>query len=132
MSETTKTAPTDLLIARFVDLSELLGRVENDRELLAELFAMFQQEFPILQDELHDAMRMKNLLRIATAAHTLKGLLANLSMRHCAKLAASIEAAARSEDIPAIYVTLAAFDLEIAALPSAVSAFISGQQECRF
>ena len=126
MSEVSKLVPNDALIERFVDLPDLLSRVENDCELLAELFAMFREELPALQDALHDALEIGDLTKTATAAHTLKGMLANMSIKRGASLAAIIEAGARSGDIPAIKVTLAAFDSEIAALSTAVDAFVAG------
>jgi HPt (histidine-containing phosphotransfer) domain-containing protein len=122
-----KLMPDDLAIEKFVDLPDLLARVENDRELLEELFAMFKEELPVLQDALHEAMNISNLPQTVTAAHTLKGMLANMSMKHGASLAAHIEAAARAGDSPEIQVRLAELDSEIAALSVAIEAFVSGQ-----
>ncbi len=124
--EVSKLMSNDALIDKFVDLPELLARVENDLELLAELFAMFREELPVLQAALHDAINIGDLPQTATAAHTLKGMLANMSMKQGASLAASIEAAARSGNEPAIKVTLVAFDSEIAAVSMAVDAFVAG------
>ena len=118
--------PNDHLIEKFVDLPDLLARVEHDNELLMELFAMFQEELPALQDALHDAMKISDLPQTATAAHTLKGMLANMSMKHGASLAANIEAAARAGNLLEIQVRLAELDSEIAALSVAIEAFVSG------
>jgi two-component system, sensor histidine kinase and response regulator len=126
MIEANKLVSKDALIERFVDLPDLLARVEDDRELLAELFAMFQKEVPVLQAALHDAINSGDLPQTATVAHTLKGMLANMSMKQGASLAASIEAAARSGNESAIKVTLVAFDSEIAAVSTAVDAFVAG------
>jgi HPt (histidine-containing phosphotransfer) domain-containing protein len=117
----------DALLEKFVNLSELLARVEHDRELLAELLVMFQEELPGLQDALHDAILVGDLAETAKAAHALKGMLANLSMRQGAFLAATIEAATRAGDIPAVKETLTAFDSEIADVSAAVDAFIAGK-----
>ena len=124
--EVNKLVSNVALIERFVDLPDLLARVENDLELLAELFVMFQEELPVLQATLHDAINIGDLPQTATAAHTLKGMLANMSMKQGASLAASIEAAARSGNIQAVKVTLVAFDSEIAAVSAAVDAFVAG------
>jgi HPt (histidine-containing phosphotransfer) domain-containing protein len=117
----------DALLEKFVDLPDLLARVENDRELLAELFVMFQEELPGHQDALHAATDVGDLAETARAAHALKGMLANLSMRQLAFLAATIEAATRAGDIPAVKETLTGFDSEIAAVSAAVDAFIAGK-----
>jgi HPt (histidine-containing phosphotransfer) domain-containing protein len=132
MSEVKRLVPSDAPIEKFVDLPDLLARVEDDRELLTELFAMFQEELPGLQDTLHGAIDVGNLPDGAKAAHALKGMLANMSMKKATTMAASIEAAARAGDTSAIKETIAAFDSEIAALSAAVDAFISGKQECEF
>jgi two-component system, sensor histidine kinase and response regulator len=125
-SEVNKLVSKDSMIERFVDLPDLLARVENDHELLAELFAMFQAELPTLQDALRHATDTGDLHQIAKAAHTLKGMLANMSIKHGASLAANIEAAARSSNMPTIKVTLAALDIEIANLTTAIDAFVAG------
>jgi len=130
MSEVERLIPNDAPLEKFVDLPDLLARVENDRELLTELFAMFQEELPILQDTLHHAIDRGDLPEGTKAAHALKGMLANMSMKQAASLAARIEDAARTGDIPAIKATLAAFDSEIAALSGAVDAFVAGKWEC--
>jgi HPt (histidine-containing phosphotransfer) domain-containing protein len=93
-SEVNILASNDVLFEKFVDMPDLLGRVENDRELLTELFVMFQEELPGLQSALHDAIGVGNLPEGAKAAHALKGMLANMSMRKGATMAASIESAA--------------------------------------
>jgi HPt (histidine-containing phosphotransfer) domain-containing protein len=127
MSEVNRLIPNDALLEKFVDLPDLLARVEDDRELLTELFVLFEEELPGLQDALHHAVDVGNLPEGAKAAHALKGMLANMSMKHGASLAAGFEAAIRAGDIRAIKDRLAAFDSEIAALSAAVGAFVAGK-----
>jgi two-component system sensor histidine kinase/response regulator len=119
--------PDCALLEEHVNLSELLARVEDDRELLAELFAMFLEELPGLQNALHTALGLGDLREAAKAAHTLKGVLANLSMNQATSLAARIEAAAQAGDASTIDETITAFDLEIAALSAGVGDFVAGQ-----
>jgi HPt (histidine-containing phosphotransfer) domain-containing protein len=119
--------PNDALLEKFVDLPDLLSRIENDRELLIELFVMFQEELPGLHSALHDAIDVGNLPEGAKTAHAIKGMLANMSMKQCASIAASIEAAARDEDTSAIRETLVELDSEITSLSAAVDAFIAGK-----
>lgn len=126
MSEVSNLVLNNSMIERFVDLPDLLARVENDRELLAELFAMFQEELPSLHDALRHAMDIGDINQTAKAAHTLKGMLANMSIKQGALLAANIEAAARASDMPAIKVAFVAFDMEIANLSAAIDAFVAG------
>ncbi len=67
------------LLEEFVNLPEMLGRVENDRELLVELFALFQEELPASREALQSAIRADDLPETANTAHRFKGMLANLS-----------------------------------------------------
>lgn len=127
MNEVNSLASNDALLEKFLDLPDLLGRVENDRELLTELFVMFQEELPGLQGSLHDAIGVGDLPRAAKAAHTLKGMLANMSMKQGTTIAASIEAAARVGDTSTIKESLLAFDAEITSLSAAIDAFIAGK-----
>ena len=127
MSEVNRPLPSDSLIERFVDLPELLDRVENDRELLTELFVMFQQELPGLQDALRDAASVADLPQAAKAAHTLKGMLANMSMKSAVTMATGIEAAARAGNMLGVKKELVSFDAELEKLSVAVDAFIAGK-----
>ena len=43
-------------LEQYVDMTELLHRVEGDRELLMELLTLFQEDFPRLRDALHAAV----------------------------------------------------------------------------
>lgn len=126
MSEPNRSISGNTLIGKYVDLPSLLARVENDRELLTELLAMFLEELPGLRKALHDAVGNRDLPQASKVAHTLKGMLVNLSMNRGALMAASIETAARDGDIAAIEEALASFDSEIAALSTAARAFITG------
>jgi two-component system, sensor histidine kinase and response regulator len=127
MSEEHKLASKNAELDEFMDLPDLLARVENDHELLTELFLMFREELPRLKDALHDAMDLGDLSQAAKAAHTLKGMLANMSAKQGTMMAATLEAAARSGNIPAIKETLVSLDSEITAFSAALDMFIAGK-----
>jgi HPt (histidine-containing phosphotransfer) domain-containing protein len=116
------------LLDQYVNMPEFLARVDNDRELLAELLTLFQEDFPRLRDALHGAVDAGDPCQVQQAAHTLKGMLANLSIKQGAELAANIEAAARSGDAREVQRTVAAFDREEAGLLEAVGAFMAGRE----
>jgi HPt (histidine-containing phosphotransfer) domain-containing protein len=117
----------DGILAKFVNIPVLLARVEGDRELVTELLTMFQEELPGLQAALHDAVDAGDLIEVAKTAHTVKGMLANLSMEEGTLLAATIESAAGAGDMPRIRERLIAFDAEIVALSAAVAVFLAGR-----
>lgn len=117
----------DALLEKFVNLPDLLARVEDDRELLAELFAMFQEELPRHLSAVHQAISDSNPIDTMKAAHALKGMLANLSMNRAASLAATIEAAARTGDMLGAGETQISLDAETVAIVAAVEAFLTGK-----
>jgi two-component system, sensor histidine kinase and response regulator len=78
-----------------VNFRELLGRVEGDRELLCDIFEIFNNEFPKSYESLTSALACNDLKQIQTSAHTLKGMLASLSFVRASATAMRIEQMAR-------------------------------------
>jgi HPt (histidine-containing phosphotransfer) domain-containing protein len=113
-------------LEQYVNMPELLARIDNDSELLTELLALFQEEFPRLRDALHNAVHTGDARQVEKAAHAMKGMLASLSIEHGAALAANVEAAARAGDAREIQQAMAAFDGEETGLLAAVGTFMAG------
>jgi len=126
MGEENRFVPNDSLIEEFMDLPELLARVENDRELLTELLVMFRDELPGLLNTLHQAINLGDLAQAARVAHTLKGMSANLSLVRGTALIKDVEQAAQIGDISLIKNRLVPLDSEIAAFLTAIDAFTVG------
>jgi HPt (histidine-containing phosphotransfer) domain-containing protein len=82
-----------------VDLNELLQRLDGDLDFLEELLAMFRQEFPVLLRKLEGGIVAEDFIVAERAAHTLKGMLANLAMPEAASTARRIEMAARAHSL---------------------------------
>ncbi len=120
------TNPEHASLEQYVNMPELLARIENDSELLRELFALFQEDFPRLRDALHNAVQSGDPRQVEKAAHALRGVLASLSIKHGAALAANVEAAARAGDEREIQQAMAAFDGEETGMLAAVGTFIAG------
>src|ERR1700692_4754311 len=78
-----------------VDLSELLARMDFDRELLREIFELFKEEFPKSRLLLADAVELGDLEQMRNRAHTLKGMLAGLSIVEASASAMRIEQMAK-------------------------------------
>lgn len=74
-----------------VDLLELLSRVDNDCELLREVFVLFESEFPRIFQALMSATTRRDMKETHHLAHTLKGMLAGLSFTDATSSAARIE-----------------------------------------
>lgn len=82
-----------------VDLKELLQRLDGDMEFLEELLGMFRQEFPVLLQMLEGGIAAEDFTATERIAHTLKGMLANLSMPEATSTARRIEMAARAHSL---------------------------------
>src|SRR5690242_10426368 len=82
-----------------VNTQELLERVDNDRELLAELLCIFKVDFPANLQELRAAVCRGDLEQITRFSHTLKGTLANLAATTPAACALRVEQFARNGDL---------------------------------
>jgi two-component system, sensor histidine kinase and response regulator len=110
----------------FVDWAELLPRVDDDQELVQELFELFREEFPRMRDDLRHAVELGDFAEIQRSAHALKGMLVNLSLKQGAALAANIENSARAGDSQGTSAAAEAFEREAERFLPAMGAFLTG------
>jgi two-component system, sensor histidine kinase and response regulator len=96
-----------------IDRPELLDRVDNDREFLTELLNLFREDGPKQLAEIEKALAKKDSGEVQRGAHSLRGTLANLSARSASELAADIELAGSTEDLPRAEAALKSLDLEM-------------------
>ena len=82
------------------DVSDLLLRVDNDRDLMREILLIFKEEFPRHRKALRDAVHSSNAAMVATEAHSLKGMLANMAADSASAAAAQLENLGRAGNIP--------------------------------
>jgi HPt (histidine-containing phosphotransfer) domain-containing protein len=75
-----------------LNIKELLNRVDNDHELVSELFFIFKSAFPAHLQRLSDAVANELSTQVEAESHTLKGMLLNLSAARAAALAADLAA----------------------------------------
>jgi len=64
-----------------IDLKDVLERVQDDKELLAELFDIYQEDFVIKRKALEDAIAAKDIVKIKEVAHSMKGSSGNISAK---------------------------------------------------
>jgi HPt (histidine-containing phosphotransfer) domain-containing protein len=119
-------SPTPSLLS-LVNMPDLLDRVDNDCELLQELFQLFRVEFPRLQIELQEAVSSKNMRQTARTAHMLKGMLANLSLEGAAASVETLENMAAQGDQAGTENALIVFDNEVVTLLPSLDAYLAGQ-----
>ena len=79
------------------NLTELLERLDNDKQFLGELLIVFRQDSEAGLRDAKSALARNDLLAVERKAHTLKGMLRNLLMNRAAQLASDLENAARQQ-----------------------------------
>jgi HPt (histidine-containing phosphotransfer) domain-containing protein len=93
-------------------ITELLCRVDNDHELVSELFFIFKSVFPSHLQRLSEAVANELPKQVEAESHTLKGMLLNLSAARAAGLAADLENLGREGKIPGMREALTEFQSE--------------------
>jgi len=111
------------------DRGELLERVENDCELLGDLIKIFKQDFPSHLLVLREAVKARDVKRVADAAHTLKGMLANLAATQATATVARLEQLGRQGDSSGFDEAFAAFEGDASKLLPLLEACMA--EECR-
>jgi HPt (histidine-containing phosphotransfer) domain-containing protein len=99
-----------------VDHSELLTRVDNDRELLHELLGIFKKEFPCILQSLQEAVVRGDMKKVEVTAHTIKGMLTNVFFARAAASAMRLECIGRQRNTDGLQEELASFEPRAEAL----------------
>jgi HPt (histidine-containing phosphotransfer) domain-containing protein len=105
-------------MSSILNITDLLNRVDNDRELLVELFSIFKMEFPTHLQRLSEAIIREETKQVETESHALKGMLLNLSASRAAAVATELERMGRENKIGGMKVAFAEFQREAEALLS--------------
>jgi HPt (histidine-containing phosphotransfer) domain-containing protein len=77
------------------DLRELLERLDGDESFLQELLVMFREDTRLNLEKSRKAIAESDFASLSRVAHTLKGMLRNLSMNAAGETAAALETASR-------------------------------------
>jgi HPt (histidine-containing phosphotransfer) domain-containing protein len=115
MAEATK-KPLQKTAGLAISFTELLERVENDHELLLDLFTIFKREFPPRLYSLKEAIARADMKQVETASHTLKGMFSNLSMVRASASAAHLEQMARNGERAGLQDAFSTLEQEVASL----------------
>lgn len=100
--------------ASFIDVDELMARVDGDRELIAELTEIFQEDYPKQLRLAREALVLNDAAAVRRIGHSLKGALANLGATNASSLAASIEAMGKAGDLARLHERLAEMQVVLA------------------
>ena len=96
-----------------MDFDDLLLRVDGDRELMCELLVMFKEACPELLRILEDAAANQDMRQVEITAHTMNGMLANVSALRARSAAAELERLGREGEAGGIKAAFAALQQEI-------------------
>jgi len=83
------------------DRADALDRLDGDEEILQELLGMVADQCDEMMDMVHQAIEARDCTLLATAAHTIKGAMANVSANGSRAAALKLEEAAKRDDIVA-------------------------------
>ncbi len=108
-----------------IDVPAVLERVEDDRELLAELARLFLEELPERLSSIADALEARDANGLQAVAHALKGSAGNLSATGVFEVAKELEHSGRTADWGHAATAYAALKRELERLTPALSDLMS-------
>ena len=107
-------APEDMPVV--LDVPDLLARLQNDHELLAELSEILKTEYPTQLRSLEQAVSAEDMKTVERTGHALKGMFAALSAARAASAASQLEQLGRKGDKLGLRNALTILESEAAAL----------------
>jgi HPt (histidine-containing phosphotransfer) domain-containing protein len=116
----------NLSTSSILDIADLLTRVDDDHELLVELFFIFRSVFPAHLQSLADAINVGDVKEVQTESHTLKGMLLNLAAPRASAVASRLEEMGREKQLGGMKEALAAFQVEVELLLTQMEECVNG------
>ena len=95
-----------------LDKAELVERIENDLEFLADALEVYNEDCPQLISQMRDALSHQHSAALGAAAHTLKGLLSNFAAHPAVEAALKLEAMASHHELSGAEQALAVLENE--------------------
>ncbi|WP_163930021.1 ATP-binding protein [Paraferrimonas sp. SM1919] len=109
--------------------AELLDKLEQNEALVITILEMYLDENDSRTKQLNQAYQANEIEQLATIAHGLKGVTANLSAKACNKAALALEQACKNKDMDNIESLLLAFHSENQQLIDEFSAYIKLKEQ---
>ena len=110
-----------------LDKAELLERIDEDMEFLAETVEMFNEDSPKILSEIRDAIKQQDASALTGAAHTFKGMAANFCAKRAVDAALALEMMGRNGDLMGATDALCTLEKEAKRLKSALAELLKGQ-----
>jgi HPt (histidine-containing phosphotransfer) domain-containing protein len=112
-------------MSRVFDEKELLDRVDNDWDFLADTIEMLSSDGPALMTEIQRALDSNNPAELSRASHTLKGMISNFCAPAAQASAFEVEKLGKSGDLTSAPPALAALQTNLDALIADLNEFLS-------
>ncbi|MBN1566274.1 MAG: Hpt domain-containing protein [Acidobacteria bacterium] len=96
-----------------MDLDIALSHVDGDRQLLAELAALFLKDYPRLVREMREFLIRTDFAGLERTAHTLKGRLAFFGIQRVREMALKLEMMGRGQELAHAEQLLASIETEM-------------------
>lgn len=87
---------------KVIDLEEVMERVQDDKELLLELFDIFSADYAVKMKTLKTAISEKDLEVVKDVVHSIKGAAGNISAKVVHAMCMNIEHLAALKDIAVV------------------------------
>jgi two-component system sensor histidine kinase BarA len=111
-------------VANSFNESELMERVDDDLEFLADTVQMLEADGRALMVELNTAVAAGDAPAIGRTAHTLKGMISNFCAPAVQTLALDVEKAGKAGDAAGAAAASAKLEPELEALTAELVAFV--------
>ena len=111
-------------MAQTFDEAELLERVDNDLEFLAETVQMLTDDGPSLLGKVSDGIASEDAAGVARDAHALKGMISNFCAPETQEAALELERMGKAGDLASAPAALEALRQRLDALVAELNEFI--------
>lgn len=111
------------MASSILNITDLMQRVDDDHELLTELFFIFKTVFPAHLERLTAAIAGNDSRHVETESHALKGMLSNLSAPRASAAAGALEQMGRDRHCEGMKPAFAALQSEVDALLSQINRY---------
>jgi two-component system, sensor histidine kinase and response regulator len=109
------------------DELELLDRVDSDTEFLAEAVQMLSDDGPALVRGIRASVTAGDAAGVASAAHTLKGMVSNFCAATAQASAFEVERLAKGGDLPGAEAAVEPLDARVGELIAALKDFLAAR-----
>jgi len=97
---------------KVIDIEDALDRVQDDKELLFELFDIFEADFVVKRKELEQCLKNNNAEMVRNIAHSVKGASGNISAKCIHEICLFIEQQASEGNLTGLLEKLQRLDEE--------------------